>query len=207
MMGHLAKFLDEFFPNLDFSDFASLLKVTADGRTAATVIQTRPNQFATMPVAELSDGFQIESSGFDQGETIPTKYTCDGENVSPPLGWTDPPPTTKSIALILDDPDAPGGVFNHWVMFNLPAATTELAEGVPTDGELASGARQGTNSFGLVGYAGPCPPPGPGHRYFFKIFFLNKVLDLAAGATKAQVEAAMEGSIVGSSELLGRYSR
>lgn len=151
--------------------------------------------------------FEIQSAVFTAGGTIPKKYTCDGPDVSPPLSWTEPPSGTRSLALIMDDPDAPVGTWVHWVLYNLPAAVRELSEGTPTTETLPSGARQGTNDFRKIGYGGPCPPPGPAHRYFFKLYALDTELSLAPRATKRQLEAAMEGHILARVELVGRYGR
>jgi len=151
--------------------------------------------------------FEIRSTAFASGGTIPTKYTCNGPDISPPLSWTEPPAGTKSLALIMDDPDAPVGTWVHWILYNLPAATRELsAETSPTE-TLASGARQGTNDFHKIGYGGPCPPLGLAHRYFFKLYALNIELNLAPGTTKKQLEAAMTGHILAQTELIGRYGR
>jgi Raf kinase inhibitor-like YbhB/YbcL family protein len=150
---------------------------------------------------------QISSTAFSAGETIPKKFTCDGPDVSPRLAWTEPPANTQSFALIMDDPDAPAGTWVHWVLYGLPAATKELPEGVAKQEQLSSGARQGRNDFGKIGYGGPCPPPGKPHRYFFKLYALDTKLSLKAGATKAGVEHAMKGHILAQAELIGRYGR
>lgn len=149
---------------------------------------------------------KITSSAFEEGGLIPAKYTCDGADISPPLRWDAVPEGTKSIALISDDPDAPMGTWVHWVLFNMSAETKELAENVPADKILPSGARQGTTDFGRVGYGGPCPPSGT-HRYFFKIYALDAELDLAAGARKPDLVKAMEGHIIGQGQLIGKYKR
>ena len=149
---------------------------------------------------------KITSSAFEEGGLIPAKYTCDGADISPPLRWEAVPEGTKSIALISDDPDAPVGTWVHWVLFNLPAETRELAENIPADQILPNGARQGTSGFGRIGYGGPCPPSGT-HRYFFKIYSLDAELDLAAGARKPELVKAMEGHIIGQGQLIGRYKR
>jgi Raf kinase inhibitor-like YbhB/YbcL family protein len=137
---------------------------------------------------------------------IPGKYTCDGDDVSPPLSWEPVPEATKSIALISDDPDAPVGTWVHWVLYNLLADTQGLPENVPRDPTLADGAKHGKNSWGRPGYGGPCPPGGT-HRYYFKIYALDTTLDAAAGATATQLEAAMKGHILGQGQLMGRYKR
>ena len=149
---------------------------------------------------------KVTSSAFEEGGLIPAKYTCDGADISPPLQWDAAPEGTKSIALISDDPDAPMGTWVHWVLFNMPAETKELAEDIPTDETLPNGARQGTSDFGRVGYGGPCPPSGT-HRYFFKIYALDAELDLAAGARKPELVKAMEGHIIGQGQLIGKYNR
>ena len=149
---------------------------------------------------------KIESSAFKEGGMIPTKYTCDGINVSPPLKWGPEPEGTKSFALIADDPDAPVGTWVHWVIFNLPAETTELDEAIPAQKTVANGAKQGTNDSRKIGYGGPCPPSGT-HRYYFKIYALDSPLDLDAGATKEQLLKAMEGHILAEGQLMGRYRR
>lgn len=149
---------------------------------------------------------KIASTAFDEGGLIPPKYTCDGADISPPLHWEDVPEGTKSIALICDDPDAPMGTWVHWVLFNLPAETRELAENIPPDRTLPNGARQGTSDFGRIGYGGPCPPSGT-HRYFFKIYALDTQIDLAAGAKKAQLLKAVEGHILDQGQLIGKYKR
>jgi Raf kinase inhibitor-like YbhB/YbcL family protein len=151
---------------------------------------------------------QVSSAVFDAGGTIPEKYTCDGDDVSPPLAWGGVPGGTQSFALIVDDPDAPSGIFTHWVLFNLPAQATGLPEGVPAQATLDDGARQGTNSFRKPGYGGPCPPRGHGtHRYFFKLYALDAMLDLDAGATKEDLTGAMQGHVLAEGELMGRYAR
>ena len=124
--------------------------------------------------------FAISSTAFESGGDIPRKFTCDGADLSPELSWTETPPGTASFALIADDPDAPSGTWTHWVLFDLPAATTSLAEGVTRIDELPGGERQGRNDFRRIGYNGPCPPPGKPHRYFFKLHALDTTLDRVA---------------------------
>jgi Raf kinase inhibitor-like YbhB/YbcL family protein len=151
--------------------------------------------------------FAISSSSFPNGGDIPRKYTCDGADSSPQLSWTQPPPGTRSFALIADDPDAPGGTWTHWVIFDLPSQTTHLAEAVAKTDELPGGARQGRNDFGKIGYGGPCPPPGNPHRYFFKLFASDQPLGLSPGSTRKQVEKAMQGHILGQTQWVGKYGR
>ena len=150
---------------------------------------------------------ELKTTAFAPGGSIPKKFTCDGPDISPALAWTDPPAGTQSFALIMDDPDAPVGTWVHWVLYDLPAGARELAENFPKSEEAASGARQGRNDFRKIGYGGPCPPPGPAHRYFFKLYALDAKLNLKAGATKPDVERAMKGHILAQAELIGRYGR
>lgn len=150
--------------------------------------------------------FELTSTAFAHGEAIPRQYSCDGEDISPPLSWGDPPEGTQSLALIMDDPDAPAGVWVHWVLYNLPAGSGGLPEAVPTDAQLADGSRQGKSSWGRMGYGGPCPPSGT-HRYFFRLYALDTALDLAAGASKEQLLQAMEGHVLAQAELMGLYAR
>ena len=149
----------------------------------------------------------LTSTAFREGEAIPRTYTADGENVSPPLQWGDPPAATQAFALIADDPDAPRGTWVHWVLFDLPPGERSLAQGVSPAGSLPDGAKQGKNDFGKLGYGGPSPPPGKPHRYFFKLYALDTLLALQPGATKAQVEAAMKGHVLAEGRLMGKYGR
>ena len=148
----------------------------------------------------------ITSPAFLPEGEIPRRYTCDGEDISPALDWSGLPEGTKSIALISDDPDAPMGTWVHWVLFNLPGETKELAEHIPPDKTLTNGARQGANDFRKIGYGGPCPPGGT-HRYFFKIYALDTQFDLPPGAKKAELLKAMQGHILGQGQLMGKYKR
>jgi Raf kinase inhibitor-like YbhB/YbcL family protein len=150
---------------------------------------------------------QLRSKAFEDGERIPDKYTCNGENFSPPLTWSKASSDIKSWALILDDPDASSSVFTHWVIFNIPADTTSLAEAVPTVERPDNGALQGKNDTGKTGYSGPCPPPGPVHHYNFSLYALDKMLKLPAGASKKQVQDSMKGHIVVQGKLTGVYGR
>lgn len=149
---------------------------------------------------------KVSSEAFEEGGMIPAKYTCDEDDISPPLAWDSVPEGTKTLALICDDPDAPMGTWVHWVLFNLPVDISELPGNVPPERELESGAKQGTNDFGRIGYGGPCPPGGT-HRYYFKLYALDAVLDLEAGSRKPQLLEAMEGHLLAKSQLMGRYSR
>ena len=149
---------------------------------------------------------QITSTAFSEGEMIPKLYTCDGTDVSPDLSWTGVPEDTKSLALICDDPDAPVGTWVHWVLFNIPAGEKGILPEAAPEAALPNGAKHGTNDFGRLGYGGPCPPGGT-HRYFFKLYALDTVLSLGSGATKAQVEEAMQGHILAEAQLMGKYKR
>ncbi len=151
--------------------------------------------------------FTVSSPSFAAGGAIPQEFTCEGSDSSPALRWTAPPSGTKSLALIMDDPDAPAGTWVHWVMFDIPAATRELPAATPKDGDLSNGARQGQNSFERLGYGGPCPPPGPAHRYYFKVYALDSKLELKAGSSRADLESAMKGHTLAQGELMGRYKR
>ena len=150
--------------------------------------------------------FELTSTAFDNRDPIPVKYTCDDEDISPPLQWKDPPEGTRSFALICDDPDAPVGTWVHWVLYDLPASTLSLPEAVPPEAELPDGGRHGQNSWGRSDYGGPCPPGGT-HRYFFKLYALDAELELAAGASKEELLRAMDGHILASTETMGVYSR
>ncbi len=151
--------------------------------------------------------FELRSSAFWSGGAIPMKHTCHGSDVSPPLRWSDPPAKTTSFALIVDDPNAPGGTWVHWVLLGLPGTLRELAEGVPPEDTLPGIGTQGMNDFGKVGYDGPCPPRGPAHRYFFKLYALDTDLTLPPRKTKAELLKAMEGHVLDQAELMGRYKR
>jgi Raf kinase inhibitor-like YbhB/YbcL family protein len=151
---------------------------------------------------------QVLSAAFHQGETIPVQYTCDGNNVSPPLRWGSIPKDAQSLALVCEDPDAPAGVFVHWLIFNLPTIISDLPEGLPTSGPLVeSGASQGRNDFNNIGYDGPCPPPGNFHRYYFRLYALDTMLRLPEGTTKHELARAMEGHILATGQLMGTYKR
>jgi len=150
---------------------------------------------------------QLTSTAFAEGAAIPAKHTCDAEDISPPLKWTGVPADTKSLVLIVDDPDAPVGTWVHWVLYDLPATASELAEGVAKSQYLPNGAKQGLNDFKRLGYGGPCPPPGKPHRYFFKLYALDTALDLKPGLTKKDLEAAMEKHILAQAQLMGTYQR
>jgi Raf kinase inhibitor-like YbhB/YbcL family protein len=148
---------------------------------------------------------QLTSPSFHDGQ-IPKKFTCDGADTSPPLEWDAPPAATQSFALTVVDHDAPVGSFDHWVLYDLPADSRGLPEGVPTQGQLPDGSRQGKNDFGNVGYGGPCPPGGS-HRYTFSLYALDSKLNLAPRATRSQVESVMKGHVLARGQLVARYHR
>jgi Raf kinase inhibitor-like YbhB/YbcL family protein len=148
----------------------------------------------------------LTSTAFEEGGMIPAQYACDGQNVSPPLAWSNLPEGTKTLALIADDPDAPRGTWVHWVIYQIPATEHGLSENVPTRETLDGGARQGKNDFKNIGYGGPCPPSGT-HRYFFKLYALDASLDLVPGATKDQLLKVTEGHVLAQGQLMGRYAR
>jgi Raf kinase inhibitor-like YbhB/YbcL family protein len=149
---------------------------------------------------------RLSSEAFDDGGTIPAKYTCDGADVSPPLAWSGVPAGTAGFALIIEDPDAPSGDFTHWLVYDLPAHATGLPEQVPNEPTLDSGARQGRNDFKRLGYGGPCPPRGE-HRYVFTLFALDAMLGLPPEASKRDLRAAMAGHVLTEARLMGRYQR
>jgi len=150
---------------------------------------------------------KLTSPAFAEGEPIPAQHTCDGEDASPALKWSGAPEGTKSFALICDDPDAPVGTWVHWVLYGLPATVAELPAKVSATETLANGAKQGVNDFTRVGYGGPCPPPGPAHRYFFKLYALDAEPSLKARATKNDLVRAMQGHILAEGQLMGTYRR
>lgn len=164
-----------------------------------------PEEPVTVKEAEMK--ISLSSTAFKDGERIPAKYTCEGQDISPPLEWGEPPQGTRAFALIMDDPDAPGGVFTHWVIFNIGSDNCKLAEAMPTQGQLSGGVLQGKSDFGGTGYGGPCPPPGRPHRYQFTLYALNQPLDLKAGISKKQLLSAMQGHILAQGQLTGIYQR
>ena len=153
-----------------------------------------------------SNGMTLTSTAFDHEAAIPQRFSCDGDDVSPALSWAGVPEGTESFAFIVDDPDAPGGTFVHWVYFNIPSDTTELPEGVPTVDRPSQGGVQGQNNFRRTGYGGPCPPGGT-HRYFFNLYALDTTVDLEPGAGKVDLMAAMDGHVLAQAQLMGTYTR
>jgi len=158
-------------------------------------------QSKTEKVDETKFTMKITSAAFNHNEKIPNKYTCDGENINPPLQFLDIPNNTKSLVFIVDDPDAPAKTWVHWVVYNINPNVTEVEEG-----NIPEGGAEGMTDFGSPGYGGPCPPSGI-HRYFFKLYALDSVLDLPQNATKQVVEEKMDSHIIDKVELIGLYSR
>lgn len=148
----------------------------------------------------------LKSTVFSEGGMIPAKYTCDGQDCSPPLSWDKVPAGTKSFALICDDPDAPVGTWVHWVYYNIPAGTSSLPEHVATKENPPEGGTQGMNDFRKTGYGGPCPPSGV-HRYYFKLYALDAMLGLPSGTTKTALIKAMQGHILNQAQIMGTYKR
>jgi Raf kinase inhibitor-like YbhB/YbcL family protein len=167
---------------------------------AADGCSSRPKEGAPMTL-------DLSSPDFSSGGTIPKQFTCEGGDLSPALQWKAPPPGTQSFALIADDPDAPVGTWVHWVVFDLPPTLRSLPQNFPKEAQASDGSRQGTNDFEKIGYGGPCPPAGKPHRYFFKLYALDTKLNLKAGATKKEVERAMQSHILARGEYMGSYSR
>ncbi|MCD1295874.1 YbhB/YbcL family Raf kinase inhibitor-like protein [Methanocella sp. CWC-04] len=156
---------------------------------------------------ETANDFIIYSKVIVNGGKIPAKYTCDGEDISPQLSWSGAPAGTVSYALIVDDPDAPGKEFTHWVVYNLPADMVELEEGMAAFEIIKKGGSQGKNDLGMQGYGGPCPPKGKPHRYRFRIYALDTKLDLPSGVTKNNVMSLMKRHILAEAGIVGLYKR
>lgn len=161
---------------------------------------TMDGQSQTSTTREAS--LTLTSAAFNSGQMIPKRYTCDGENINPPLSVSGIPEGTQSLSLIVDDPDAPTGTWVHWLVWNIPPQFSDI----PEDSSPPS-ALQGTNDFGKEQWGGPCPPPGLEHRYAFKLFALDALLELQRGANKPLLEKAMEGHILNQTELIGIYAR
>ena len=149
----------------------------------------------------------VTTTAFSAGGSIPKSYTCDGPDTSPDLSWSGAPAGVQSFALIADDPDAPVGTWTHWLIWNIPLHSTGLPKDVPKNETLGDGTRQGRNDFRRIGYGGPCPPPGKPHRYFFRLFALDRRLDLKAGAGRNELELEMKGHVLAQGELMGKFGR
>jgi Raf kinase inhibitor-like YbhB/YbcL family protein len=182
--------------------------------TTPSISGTQPITRAVSPLARvamsvtvgISRSIHITSTAFENNGMIPKPYTCDGQNTNPPLQWTGIPATAKSLAMTLEDPDAPGGLFVHWVIFNMPPSLTGLMEAMPTDVKLADGTIQGLNGSGKPGYTGPCPPSGV-HRYFWRVYALDIVLNLPETANRDDLFKAVDGHVIGWGQLNSRYQR
>jgi Raf kinase inhibitor-like YbhB/YbcL family protein len=179
--------------------------------SGCTIITSSPS-VTTAPSEMTGEGvelaaLELTSEAFSSQETIPQRFTCDGEDISPPLSWSAPSESARSFALIMDDPDAPMGTWVHWVLFNIPGDKRALPESVPAQDQLSDCSLHGSNSWRRSDYGGPCPPSGSTHRYVFKLYALDSPLDLEAGATKKQVLDAMDGHVLAHGELVGTYSR
>jgi Raf kinase inhibitor-like YbhB/YbcL family protein len=164
-------------------------------------------QSVTGSAGTESSGLSIQSTSFVTNGPIPVAYTCSGDDRSPALAWSGVPTATKSMALIVRDPDAPMGSYVHWLLYNLPPSAAGLAAGLPTTATLENGAVQGISSSGTSGYHGPCPPPGPAHHYHFRLYALDVELNLAAGANADEVEHAIKGHVLASADLVGTFAR
>lgn len=196
--------------------FPALMALSCGNKDAKTTTdQNKPEPNKEAPQDKTSQKkdtlqktviFNIKSSAFTAEGTIPQKYACDGDNISPPLLWAGAPTGVKSFALIVDDPDAPNKTHVHWVVYNIPANATELSENVPDSKKLPSGAIQGTNDDNKTGYSGPCPPNGT-HRYYFKLYALDITTDIKGDATKDKLLDAMKGHVLAEAELMGKYSK
>lgn len=162
---------------------------------------------ALVHAAQKASGFVLVSSAFKAGGTIPRVHTCDGADRSPALSWSGLPEGTRSLALVCDDPDAPVGTWDHWVLYNIPPDRSGLPEGIPSADRLPDGSLHGLNSWKRTGYGGPCPPPGKPHRYFFRLYALDGPLTLPPGSTKRELLQAMKGRVLGQTELMGTYGR
>jgi hypothetical protein len=159
------------------------------------------------PDGAIVPTIQLTSTAFAEGALMPIAQSCDGKNLSPDLAWGDIPAETQSLALIVEDPDTLLNPFTHWVLYDLPSKTRQLPGGLPPQPFLTTGGGHGKNDFGRYGYGGACPPKGSTHRYVFKIYAIDKLLDLPAGATKAEVLEAMTGHVKATGELTGKYTR
>jgi Raf kinase inhibitor-like YbhB/YbcL family protein len=160
------------------------------------------------PIPEADMTLELKSEAFVNGQSIPAKYACTGRNISPPLTWSDPPAGTQSFALIVDDPDAPMGIWVHWVLYNIKPDRRSLQEDLPVTGKNIDpeAVFVGKNSSGTIGYDGPCPPSGT-HRYYFRLYALDTTISLLPGATRDKILQEMEGHILAQSELMGTFRK
>ena len=156
---------------------------------------------------DSSGTLELTTTAFRPAGAIPVQFTCSGENISPFLTWNHPPSRTQSFVLIVDDPDAPMGTWVHWVVYNLPASAQHLPEHIPVGEMIAGGGKQGVNDFPTHGYGGPCPPPGKPHRYFFRLYAIDTILNLPPPVQRKDVDAAMKGHVLAHAELMGTFAR
>jgi len=166
-----------------------------------------PAQSQTKGAVPANVKFELTSPAFTSGSEIPRQYTCEGPDESPELKWSDPPAGTVAFAVVMHDPAAPVGDWTHWVIWNIPSSSHGLAANIPREEQLADGTRQGRNSFANIGYNGPCPPPGNPHHYFFRVYALNRKLDLPAGATRGYFSSVLKGHVLAEEEYMGTYRR
>jgi len=188
---------------------SAIVMMAALAGLAAAGCKDRKVQSGAGDVPEKTAGavLELRSSAFADGEAIPSAYTCEGADQSPPLEWSAPPEGTRSLVLVMDDPDAPKGTWVHWVLYAIPPATTSLGENLPKEETVSGGMRQGTTDFDKVGYGGPCPPPGSAHHYSFRIYALDIPSDFEMKLTRAQLEEAIEGHVLAEGKLTGTFKR
>ena len=202
------------FPD-EFADLQSLMM--AGGRRRLSNFRRTVSLIFTVAVAlvganvSLAKGssakLELKTTAFRPGGTIPAQFTCSGENISPTLSWSPPPPGTRSFVLVVDDPDAPAGTWVHWVVYNLPPTARGLPEHAPSGEVIGGGGMQGVNDFPTDGYSGPCPPPGKPHRYFFRLYALDTTLNLRAPVHRRDIDFAMKGHVLAKAELVGMFGR
>lgn len=171
------------------------------------LVRTAAAFFLFILTAGAAMAMDLQSPDFENGQPLKATFTCDGDDMSPELLWLNPPENTESFALIMDDPDAPAGVWTHWVVYDIPASANTFAAGMPRTQAIENGAKQGINDFGKIGYNGPCPPPGPEHHYSFRLYALDAVLNLPPGKSKRELEEVMQDHIIVYTELIGTYGR
>jgi Raf kinase inhibitor-like YbhB/YbcL family protein len=180
---------------------------TSVTKTGPAATETSTIVITTTALPPVSNILSLNSAVFNTGEKIPIKYSCQGDNVSPPFTWNITPAGTQSFALMVEDMDGPSGIITHWIIFNIPPNARELKEAVPNTGTLADGSVQGNNIRGNYGYTGPCPPAGTTHRYEFTLFALDQKLNLQPGAERADVITAMQGHIIAAAQTMGIFQR
>ena len=187
----------------------SLVIILASALSSCTSTASPTPTATAVPPTETAQPFTLTSTAFEANALIPERYACHGEKLSPALAWSNPPANTQSFALIMEDPDAVkvvGYIWDHWLLFNIPASTLSLAEGIASKAELPDGSRHGQNSSKALGYGAPCPPNGQTHTYRFTVYAADTLLELEPGATKAEIMQALEGHILAQAELDGRYT-